>query len=82
MINQIHSTQIGARLSRGRADLFFIAQDCDPSQTLARYTAGGGDRSRVFAFRQDEMLGIRGGALSDLIEYRHRILRFQTSESN
>ena len=51
-----HAAQIQTLVSRGRADGFFITQDGDSRDALARSFGGGDNRARIVAFRQYDVL--------------------------
>ena len=71
VIDYFNTSEIAPCLLRRQANFFFASQDRDARQPVARGGAGGGNRARILAFRQDDVLWIRRRALANLIEYGH-----------
>ena len=71
MIDDFHTAEIGAGLSRRVAHFVFAAKDCDFCESLADSRTGGNDRTRVFTLRQNDVLRVRRRALMNLVENGH-----------
>lgn len=56
VIDNRDATKIEAIVSRGRADLFIVAQQRNAGDAAAGRIGSGGDRARIVTFGQDDVL--------------------------
>jgi len=56
MIDNRDAAEIQTIVPRGCADLFVVAQQSDARDATGGRVRGGGDRARIVAFRQDDVL--------------------------
>jgi hypothetical protein len=71
MVDNRHTAEVQIIFARGRANLFFVAEERDACETLRRAVSGGRDRAWIIPFGKNDVLRSGSGALANAFENVH-----------